>query len=312
MLDRLLPRLNGLSAARQIRRASPRTAVILLASGGDDDFVLDGFQDGVQGFVLKTQPAEDLLQAIREVSHGGKGARPAPMLRRLSRAAVLLALGLCGCGAEIGAPAAEGVPVIQALLVAQDSLQSAWVEWRVPADSAFGTQVRPVAPALVLLSLVLPDGSSVPFAPAAGVPGRFDAAVTVTPGSRYDLVGTVAGVAVSSATMVPGPLDIRIPAQDTVTVDSSCIVCDLPYQWFAAGGAQYLYMQAANGTTGDTIGVVRLIRPFAASDTVPLTVLALEAHAAAFLAVETPQSSIRGVFGLFGAASRAQRWIIFP
>ena len=88
--------------------------------------------------------------------------------------------------------------MIQALLVAQDSLQSAWVEWRVPADSAFGTQVRPVAPALVLLSLVLPDGSSVPFAPAAGVPGRFDAAVTVTPGSRYDLVGTVAGVAVSS------------------------------------------------------------------------------------------------------------------
>src|SRR5438093_6098898 len=141
------------------------------------------------------------------------------MLRRLSRAAVLLALGLCGCRAEIGAPAAGALPVIQALLVAQDSLQTAWVEWRIPADSAFGVEVRPVAPALVQLSIVLPDGSSVPFTPVSGVPGRFDAAVTVTPGSRYDLAGTVAGVAVSSATTVPGPLDIRIPARDTVTVD---------------------------------------------------------------------------------------------
>jgi len=70
VLDRLLPRLNGLSAARQIGRVSARTAVILLASFGDDDFVLDGFQDGVRGFVLKTQPSEDLVQAIREVSHG--------------------------------------------------------------------------------------------------------------------------------------------------------------------------------------------------------------------------------------------------
>ena len=43
---------------------------------GDDDFVLDGFQDGVRGFVLKTQPSEDLVQAIREVSHGGMYVGP--------------------------------------------------------------------------------------------------------------------------------------------------------------------------------------------------------------------------------------------
>ncbi|MGH9892288.1 MAG: LuxR C-terminal-related transcriptional regulator [bacterium] len=71
VLERLLPQLNGLDAARQIRSVSPATGVILLASAGEDDFVLDAFRDGVRAFVLKTQPVEDLLRAIREVSCGG-------------------------------------------------------------------------------------------------------------------------------------------------------------------------------------------------------------------------------------------------
>jgi DNA-binding NarL/FixJ family response regulator len=71
VLDRLLPQLNGLDAARQIRGACPATGVILLASVGDDTFVLDAFRSGVRAYVLSTQPVDDLLLALREVSCGG-------------------------------------------------------------------------------------------------------------------------------------------------------------------------------------------------------------------------------------------------
>ena len=57
------------------------------------------------------------------------------MLDRLSLpTAVFFCLALPGCSANLDAPSALTVPVVQALLVAGDSQQTAWVEWRVPAD----------------------------------------------------------------------------------------------------------------------------------------------------------------------------------
>jgi two-component system, NarL family, response regulator NreC len=78
LLDALLPQLNGLEAARAIARVTPATRVILLASPGQEDLVLDAFQDGARGFVLKTQSVEDLLQAIRDVARGGIYVGPGP------------------------------------------------------------------------------------------------------------------------------------------------------------------------------------------------------------------------------------------
>jgi len=240
------------------------------------------------------------------------------MLDRLSLpTAVFFCLALPGCSANLDAPSALTVPVVQALLVAGDSQQTAWVEWRVPAESSFGAGVRPVAPDLVQLSLILPDGNLVPFAPVSGAPGRFDAVVTVIPGGHYGLVGAVAGISLTAETTVPDPLDIRIPAQDTGVITGSCSVCSLPYQWFAGGAAAYLYLHSQTDTSGyidvgstqDTVGVVHLLRLLSTQTTTHLTVLALDPHAAGFLGVKTPKSSIRGIFGLFGAASRAQRWI---
>lgn len=211
--------------------------------------------------------------------------------------------------------------MIQSLLIAGDSLQTAWVEWRVPADSAFGPDVRPVAPALVQLSLILPGGSAVRFTPAAGVPGRFDAAVVVTAGGPYLLQGTVAGHTLSAATTVPQSLGIRIPAQDTVRIAlGSCFgFCELPYHWVAGGAGEYFYIQSRTqtgqfvqaGSTRDTVGVIRVSQSRSGPDTATLTVFALEAQAAAFLVPTNPKSSIEGVFGLFGAASRATRWIVW-
>ncbi|MEX2155782.1 MAG: hypothetical protein WD773_02955 [Gemmatimonadales bacterium] len=194
-------------------------------------------------------------------------------------------------------------------------MQTAWIEWRVPADSAFGPEVRPVDPASVQLSLILPDSSAIPFAAVSGIPGRFDAQTNVFPALRYRLAGAITGVTVTGETTVPGMIDLREPAQDTLVFTDVCtLLCTLPYRWYAPDAAAYWYFHSENGalpfseggSTRDTSGVIHLQRRQGISH---VTVLALDPHAAAFLTATDPNSSVSGVFGLFGAASRAERWI---
>jgi two-component system response regulator NreC len=67
VLDFAMPLLNGLDAAREIRRRSPGTRLILLTVHTEDHYVLGALQAGVHGYVVKTQAAADLVRAIREV-----------------------------------------------------------------------------------------------------------------------------------------------------------------------------------------------------------------------------------------------------
>ena len=67
VLDFAMPLLNGLDAAKEIRRRSPRTRTILLTVHSEDHYVLEAVRAGVNGYVVKTQAAADLVQAIREI-----------------------------------------------------------------------------------------------------------------------------------------------------------------------------------------------------------------------------------------------------
>jgi DNA-binding NarL/FixJ family response regulator len=71
VLDVVMPLLNGLDAARQIRHASPRTSVILLTSRHDERLTLEAMQAGIRGCVQKTHEAKDLIRAVRDVAAGG-------------------------------------------------------------------------------------------------------------------------------------------------------------------------------------------------------------------------------------------------
>src|SRR6266481_668332 len=70
VLDLTMPLLNGLDAAREIVRASPRTRPILLTMHSEDPYVMEALRAGIKGYVLKTQAATDLVRAIQEVSRG--------------------------------------------------------------------------------------------------------------------------------------------------------------------------------------------------------------------------------------------------
>jgi len=71
ILDIGMPILNGIDAARELRKASPTTKTILLTRHDEDQYVTEALRSGVNGYVLKNQGATDLVHAIREVCRGG-------------------------------------------------------------------------------------------------------------------------------------------------------------------------------------------------------------------------------------------------
>lgn len=76
VVDFVMPLLNGLDAAVQIQRHSPSTRSILLTMYTEDQYVLEAFRGGVRGYVIKTQAAADLVQAIREVQRNALYVSP--------------------------------------------------------------------------------------------------------------------------------------------------------------------------------------------------------------------------------------------
>jgi DNA-binding NarL/FixJ family response regulator len=70
VLDIGMPYLNGIETARRLREALPQTKVVLLTVHTEDPYVLEAMQAGIVGYVLKTQAAGDLVQAIRDVFQG--------------------------------------------------------------------------------------------------------------------------------------------------------------------------------------------------------------------------------------------------
>ena len=88
VLDMVMPGLNGIDAARQIQRASPRTKSILVTMYAERQYVVQALRAGIRGYVLKSQGARDLIQAIREVHNGAVYLSP-----KVSELAVDLSLG---------------------------------------------------------------------------------------------------------------------------------------------------------------------------------------------------------------------------
>jgi two-component system response regulator NreC len=70
VIDISMPILNGLNAAREMSRSSPKTKTILLTQHDEGQYVSEALDAGVKGYVLKNQVASDLLLAIRQVSRG--------------------------------------------------------------------------------------------------------------------------------------------------------------------------------------------------------------------------------------------------
>ena len=70
VLDIAMPSLNGLETARRLRETVPQTKIILLTMHTEEPYVLEALQAGAVGYVLKSQAAGDIVQAIRDALQG--------------------------------------------------------------------------------------------------------------------------------------------------------------------------------------------------------------------------------------------------
>jgi DNA-binding NarL/FixJ family response regulator len=70
IMDIAMPRLNGLETARRLREVVPQTRIIVVTMHAEEPYVLEALQAGAVGYVLKTQTAADIMQAIHAALQG--------------------------------------------------------------------------------------------------------------------------------------------------------------------------------------------------------------------------------------------------
>ena len=76
VLDIAMPRLNGLDAARHLKRTMPKIKLIFMTMNEDPDLVGEAFRAGASGFLLKKAAAFELMDAIEKVLKGGSYVTP--------------------------------------------------------------------------------------------------------------------------------------------------------------------------------------------------------------------------------------------
>jgi len=70
IMDIMMPRMNGIQAAENIRELRLPTYILLLSMYSDEGFVHQALQCGVKGYVLKSSVSDELLWAVRAVANG--------------------------------------------------------------------------------------------------------------------------------------------------------------------------------------------------------------------------------------------------
>jgi len=70
LLDIRMPVLDGLGAAAEFRRAAPDTAVVMLTTFSEDEYIIRALDSGASGFLLKSGDPYELMAAVR-AAHGG-------------------------------------------------------------------------------------------------------------------------------------------------------------------------------------------------------------------------------------------------
>jgi len=70
IMDIMMPRMNGIQAAENIRDRNLPTKILLYSMYSDPGLVHQALQSGVKGYVLKSSASDELLRAVRAVANG--------------------------------------------------------------------------------------------------------------------------------------------------------------------------------------------------------------------------------------------------
>ncbi|MGZ4321342.1 MAG: response regulator [Solirubrobacteraceae bacterium] len=85
LMDIRMPELDGLQATRRILAADPAARILVLTTFGLDEYVFEALSAGASGFVLKDDPPEQLIAAVRTVAAGDALLSPTITKRVISQ-----------------------------------------------------------------------------------------------------------------------------------------------------------------------------------------------------------------------------------
>jgi DNA-binding NarL/FixJ family response regulator len=85
LMDIRMPELDGLEATRRILAADETARILILTTFDLDEYVYEALRAGASGFVLKDDPPEQLIAAIRIVAGGDALLSPAVTSRVIKK-----------------------------------------------------------------------------------------------------------------------------------------------------------------------------------------------------------------------------------
>jgi DNA-binding NarL/FixJ family response regulator len=85
LMDIRLPGMNGIEVVRRITRDHPDVRVLMVSAYDDDEYVRGALEAGAAGYLSKTAPGKELVQAVRAVA-GGASVLQSGLTARLLKA----------------------------------------------------------------------------------------------------------------------------------------------------------------------------------------------------------------------------------
>lgn len=65
IMDIAMPRMNGIEAAKRIRKQLPKTKILILSMYSHEHYIHELLETGVSGYLLKDSSGRDIIKAIR-------------------------------------------------------------------------------------------------------------------------------------------------------------------------------------------------------------------------------------------------------
>ena len=72
LMDVVMPGLNGVEAARQVKKYASKTKVVMLSGFADEEQIVSALRAGASGYLVKNSDISELVLAIQTVHRGNK------------------------------------------------------------------------------------------------------------------------------------------------------------------------------------------------------------------------------------------------
>ena len=86
VMDIVMPKLNGIEATKKIKEVIPNTAVLILTTYDDEEYILGLLDAGAAGYLLKSARGSDIVEAVRAIQAGESVLHPNIIAKLLKRA----------------------------------------------------------------------------------------------------------------------------------------------------------------------------------------------------------------------------------